>query len=90
LGLRVSPQGIVAPRRWSLLGPLLLLWRRRIQMGDAKSVLAKPKNMWGEQVVLEPFDGHKQLLFFPNREQKLAFFKAVQENNRMLPIYRAE
>jgi hypothetical protein len=89
LGLRVGPEGIVAPRRWTLLGPLLL-WRRRVRIEDTISIVAKPKSIWGEQVVLYHVGGAKQALFFPTRKQKLAFFKAVTDSNKMVSIFRAE
>jgi hypothetical protein len=90
MGLHVGGDNIVVPRRWGLFAPLLIVWRRRFVTLGVKSIVAKPKSIWGERVLLEPLSGGRQLLLFPTREQKLAFFKAVTDNNHFVSIYRTD
>ncbi|QGM46015.1 hypothetical protein [Methylocystis heyeri] len=87
LGVRVGHETIVAPRRW---GPFSSLWRRRLEIQSVKSILAKPKSAWGEQVLLQPLSGSRLLLLFQSRDQKLAFLKVVSTRDRRVSIYRAD
>ncbi|QGM46392.1 hypothetical protein [Methylocystis heyeri] len=90
MGLQVGGDNIVVPRRWGLFSPLFIVWRRRFATLGVKSILAKPKSIWGERVLLEPLSGGRQLLLFSTREQKLAFFKAVTDSNHFVSIYRTD
>jgi hypothetical protein len=87
LGVRVGAETIVAPRRW---GPFTPLWRRRMEIQSVKSILAKPKSAWGEQVLLQPLSGGRQLVLFQSRDQKLAFLRAVSTRDRRVSIYRSD
>jgi hypothetical protein len=87
LGVRVGEYTIITPRRW---GPFTPLWRRSMEIQSVKSILAKPKTAWGEQVLLQPLTGGRQLVLFQNRDQKLAFLKAVSTRDRRVSIYRSD
>ncbi len=87
LGIRVTPDAVVIPRRFANAS-CFTLWRKRVSLDRILDITATSKSLGLDHVVLRASPGARILMLFPNRETKLAFFAAVKAFAPRTSIYR--
>jgi hypothetical protein len=87
LGIRVTPDAVVIPRRFAN-APCFTLWRKRVTLDRILDITATSKSLGLDRVVLRASPGDRVLMLFPSRETKLAFFAAIKAFAPRTSIYR--
>ncbi len=87
LGVRVTPDAVVLPRRFAN-APCFTLWRKRVTLDRILDITATSKSLGLDRVVLRASRGNGILMSFPNRKTKLAFFAAIRTFAPKTSIYR--
>jgi hypothetical protein len=87
LGVRVSANSVVTPRRFAA-APLFTLWRKRAPLGSILNLTAMSQSQGRERVICNISADANALMLFPNRKMKLAFFQAVTKYRPGIRIYR--
>ncbi len=88
LGIRVTPDAVVIPKRFAN-APCFTLWRKRVMLDRILDITSTSKSLGLERVVLRASPGDRSLMLFPSRESKLAFFAAIRIFAPKTSIYRA-
>ena len=89
LGVKVDADSISAPRRLWAAMPFLVLWRERIPLYALREVVSLPKFAGFERVRARWGSSGRVAIFFPDREHRLAFFRAVTTAHPSTSIYRS-
>ncbi len=90
LGVRVSADGISAPRRLWILPPVVVFWRAKGSLNNIQAFTVMPKGLWSRQVVrLKWFNGDTLPLLFSNRDKKLEFLNVIRKIRPLTSIYKA-
>jgi hypothetical protein len=87
LGIRVTPDAVVIPRRFAN-APCFTLWRKRVTLDRILDITSTSKSLGLDRVVLRASPGDRILMLFPSRETKLAFFAAIKAFAPKTSIYR--
>ena len=87
LGVRVTPDAVISPRRFAN-APCFTLWRKRASLDRILDITSMSKSLGLDRVVLRTSPSDRILMLFPDRETKLAFFSAVRAFAPKTSIYR--